>query len=628
MELAFASLHQLCAPLLVGLDRLPAPQREALRIVFGLAAGPPPDRFLIGLAVLSLLSDAAEERPLLCAVDDSHWLDQASARTLGFVARRLRAEPIGLLFAAREPGPELADLPELEVRGLRQADARALLGSVVRFVLDERVGDRIVAETRGNPLALLELPRGLTATQLAGGLGLVGGHGIPGGIEERYRARLAELPPDAVRLLTVAAAEPVGDPLVVWRAAERLGVVATVVAGAATDDLLTITERVTFRHPLVRSAVYRYAPADERRAAHLALAEVTDPDVDPDRRAWHLAAAAAGPDEEVAARARALRRPGPGARRGQRRGRVPSAVGRADGRPRPARRPCARRGRGEPAGRGVRTGTRAPVHRGGRSAGRRPAGARRPAARRGRLRPAPQQRRRAPAAAGRADAGAARPGARARDLPRRLERRAVRRLPGRGGREPAGRLARGAHRAAARRPRGRVRPPARRPRGAVHRRARRRHRRAGARGDRLHDRRGHGRRGPALGLAGHGRGGRVLGLRDVPGGGDARRRAGPRVRRAVGARGLGQRPGPGRRAQRRPQHDRAAGRRGRRGHRGDRGARRALRRARARRPPRARARGHHLDRRDDRRGDGRRPGHRGPVRAVVARDPPQRARSL
>jgi DNA-binding CsgD family transcriptional regulator/tetratricopeptide (TPR) repeat protein len=301
MELAFASLHQLCAPLLVGLDRLPAPQREALRIVFGLAAGPPPDRFLIGLAVLSLLSDAAEERPLLCAIDDSQWLDQASARTLGFVARRLRAEPIGLLFAAREPGAELRDLPELEVRGLRQADARALLSSVVRFVLDERVGDRIVAETRGNPLALLELPRGLTATQLAGGLGLLGAaDGIPSGIERRYRRRLAELPPDAVRLLTIAAAEPLGDPLVVWRAAERLGVEATVVAGASTEDLLTIDERVTFRHPLVRSAVYRSAPAEERRAAHLALAEVTDPDVDPDRRAWHLAAAAAGPDEAVA----------------------------------------------------------------------------------------------------------------------------------------------------------------------------------------------------------------------------------------------------------------------------------------------------------------------------------------
>jgi DNA-binding CsgD family transcriptional regulator len=300
MELAFAALHQLCAPMLDRLGRLPAPQGEALRIVFGVTAGPPPDKFLVGLAVLSLLSEVAEERPLLCAVDDSQWLDQASARTLGFVARRLRAEPIGLVFAAREPGEELQRLPELEVHGLRDGDAHALLGSVVRFVLDERVRDRIVAETRGNPLALLELPRGLTATQLAGGFGLVGAQALPGRIEESFRQRLAELPPETERLLVLAAAEPLGDPLLVWRAAERLGIGATAAAAAETEDLLTIGERVTFRHPLVRSAVYRSASVQERQAAHLALAEVTDPEVDPDRRAWHLAAAAPGPDEEVA----------------------------------------------------------------------------------------------------------------------------------------------------------------------------------------------------------------------------------------------------------------------------------------------------------------------------------------
>jgi DNA-binding CsgD family transcriptional regulator/tetratricopeptide (TPR) repeat protein len=300
MELAFASLHQLCAPVLGHLDRLPGPQREALHIVFGLAAGPPPDQFLVALAVLSLLSEVAEERPLLCAVDDAQWLDLASARTLGFVARRVRAEPIGLLFAARDPGDALKGLPELEVHGLGPSDAHALLRSVVRFKLDERVGERIVAETRGNPLALLELPRGLTATQLAGGFGLLGAHGLPGRIEERYRQRLAELPPQTARLLTVAAAESVGDPLVVWRAAGRLGIEITAAAAAETEDLVTIDERVTFRHPLVRSAVYRSASPEERRAAHLALAEETDPDVDPDRRAWHLAAATAGPDEDVA----------------------------------------------------------------------------------------------------------------------------------------------------------------------------------------------------------------------------------------------------------------------------------------------------------------------------------------
>jgi DNA-binding CsgD family transcriptional regulator/tetratricopeptide (TPR) repeat protein len=300
MELAFASLHQLCAPMLNRLRRIPAPQREALRIVFGLTEGPPPDLFLIGLAVLSLLAEVAEERPLLFAIDDSQWLDQASARTLGFVARRLRAEPVALLFASRCPGEALQGLPELAVEGLDSGDARALLGSAVRFVLDERVRDRIIAETRGNPLALLELPRGLTATQLAGGFGLVGGRALSGRIEESFRRRLAELPPDTARLLVVAAAEPVGDPLLVWRAAERLGIETSSATAADTGDLVTIGERVTFRHPLVRSAVYASATPEERRAAHLALAEVTDPRADPDRRAWHLATAAAGPDEEVA----------------------------------------------------------------------------------------------------------------------------------------------------------------------------------------------------------------------------------------------------------------------------------------------------------------------------------------
>ena len=160
MELAYASLHQLCASLLDRLDRLPAPQRRALEIAYGLSAGGAPDRFLVGLAVLSLLSEAADERPILCLVDDAQWLDRASALTLAFVARRLLAERVGVVFAAREPGGELAQLPELEVRGLLRDDARALLGAAVWLRLDERVSDRIVAETHGNPLALLELPRG------------------------------------------------------------------------------------------------------------------------------------------------------------------------------------------------------------------------------------------------------------------------------------------------------------------------------------------------------------------------------------------------------------------------------------------------------------------------------------
>jgi len=299
MELPFAGLHQLCGPLLEHVERLPAPQRQALEIVFGRSPGEPPDRFIVGLAVLSLFSEVAEARPLLCLVDDAQWLDSASALTLAFVARRLLAEPVAMVFAAREPGEELQHLPELEVRGLREADARALLSSVVGVTFDDRVRDRIVAETRGNPLALLELPRTLAATRRAGGFGTLGGHALPGRIEESYIRRLETLGADARLLLLVAAAEPVGDPLLLQRASERLGI-AVNSADAAGDGLLDVGERVTFHHPLVRSAVYGSAGGDERRAVHRALAEATDRDVDPHRRAWHLAAAAAGPDEEVA----------------------------------------------------------------------------------------------------------------------------------------------------------------------------------------------------------------------------------------------------------------------------------------------------------------------------------------
>jgi DNA-binding CsgD family transcriptional regulator len=301
MELAFAGLHQLCAPLLDHLERLPAPQGDALGTAFGLRSGGAPDRFLVGLAVLTLLSEAAEDRPLLCLVDDAQWLDRVSAQVLAFVARRLLADPIGLLFAARDPGEQLGGLPELEVRGLRNEDARGLLRSVVRVRLDERVRDRIVAETQGNPLALLELPRGLSPAQLAGGFGLPGAQAVPERIEESFRRRLGALPADTRSLLLVAAAEPVGDPVLVRRAAGRLGIPGSAAAAAEADGLVEIGTRVRFRHPLVRSAVYRSAALPDCRAVHLALAEVTDRDLDPDRRAWHLAAAAAGPDEQVAA---------------------------------------------------------------------------------------------------------------------------------------------------------------------------------------------------------------------------------------------------------------------------------------------------------------------------------------
>jgi DNA-binding CsgD family transcriptional regulator/tetratricopeptide (TPR) repeat protein len=298
MELAYASLHQLCAPLLDRLERLPAPQRHAVEIVFGLSSGTAPDRFLVGLGLLSLVSEVAEERPLLCVIDDAQWLDQASALTLAFVTRRLLAERVAIVFAAREPGEELRHVPDLEVHGLLNGDARALLGSTMRFALDGRVRDRILAETRGNPLALLELPRGLTPMQLAGGFGLPEAPDLPRRIEKSYRRRLETLPENARGLLLVAAADPVGDPMLLQHACERLGIALSAVD--ETDGLLALEERVTFRHPLARSAVYRSAGGPERRAAHLALAEVTNREVDPDRRAWHLAAAAAEPDEEVA----------------------------------------------------------------------------------------------------------------------------------------------------------------------------------------------------------------------------------------------------------------------------------------------------------------------------------------
>ena len=301
MELAFAGLHQLCAPMLGHLDGIPGPQQDALRTAFGLAAGPPPDRFFVGLAVLSLLSEVATERPLICVIDDEQWLDRASAQALGFVARRLAADPVGLVFAAREPGSELAGLPELEVDGLRDDDARALLASALAGPLDARVRDLIIAETRGNPLALLELPRGLAPAELAGGFGLPGATPLAGRIEDTFARQLDALPEQARRLLLVAAADPSGDRPLVWRAASRLGISVREAGPAVEARLVEFGASVRFRHPLVRSAAYRSASLSERQQVHAALAEVTDPIADPDRRAWHRAQAAAGPDEDVAA---------------------------------------------------------------------------------------------------------------------------------------------------------------------------------------------------------------------------------------------------------------------------------------------------------------------------------------
>jgi DNA-binding CsgD family transcriptional regulator len=301
MELAFAGLHQLLAPALDRIDRLPGPQREALRTAFGLRAGPVPDRFLVGLAVLGLVSEVAGERPLICVVDDEQWLDRASVQALGFAARRLAADPVGLVFAARVTGAELAGLPELAVEGLGEEDARALLDSALTGPVDARVRDLIVAETRGNPLALLELPRGLGTAELAGGFGLPGVGSLPGRIEDSFRRQLEGLPVKTRRLLTLAAADPSGDPLLVWRAAGQLGITVAAAAPAVGAGLVQFGVRVRFRHPLARSAAYRSVPVQQRQQVHAALAEATDPAADPDRRAWHRAQAAPGPDEDVAA---------------------------------------------------------------------------------------------------------------------------------------------------------------------------------------------------------------------------------------------------------------------------------------------------------------------------------------
>ena len=301
MELAYAALYQLCGPILDRLDHLPAPQRDALCAALGLSAGPAPDRLLVGLAVLSMFSDVGEECPLVCLVDDLQWLDQASAQVLAFVARRLVAESVGLVLSTRVPNADMRMLPSLEVKGLEEADAQALLDTVLTAPLDKRVRDQVVAETRGNPLALLELPRGHTVQELAGGFGLPGATQLSAAMKESFRRAVEALPDETRRLLVLAAAEPLGDPALLWRAAALLDIGIDAAEPAIEDGLAEFTGRVRFRHPLARSAAYRSAPLHVRQQAHAALAEVTDPEVDPDRRAWHRAHAAPGPDDDVAA---------------------------------------------------------------------------------------------------------------------------------------------------------------------------------------------------------------------------------------------------------------------------------------------------------------------------------------
>jgi DNA-binding CsgD family transcriptional regulator len=303
MELAFAGIHRLCAPLLDRLAALTEPQQDALRVALGVLSGDAPNRFLVAVAVLNLLAETADERPLLCLVDDAQWLDAASLQALGFVARRLLAEPVAMIFSVREPTTTRAldGLPQLSLEGLDEPDARALLSRAVPGRLDDRIRDRIIAETRGNPLALVELWQRMSPAERAAGFAPPAAGDLPSQIQERYLQRVAEMPEATQRLILLAAAEPLGDAALLWRAAERLSIGAGALAPATDAELLELDDRVRFRHPLLRSAVYRAASPDERRRVHEALAEVSDPELAADRRAWHRALASAGPDEAVAA---------------------------------------------------------------------------------------------------------------------------------------------------------------------------------------------------------------------------------------------------------------------------------------------------------------------------------------
>jgi DNA-binding CsgD family transcriptional regulator len=300
-ELAFAGLHHLCSQMIEEkLDLLPDPQRDAIRIAFGESSGGTPNPFLLGLAVLNRLADVAAEKPVLCLVDDAQWLDRATAQTLGFVARRLDAEAVGIVFAVREPIEQFDGLPELVVSGLAPEDARDLLGTALTAPVDQAVRERFIAETRGNPLALLELSCGLTAAELEDAFDRRDSRGLWRRLEESFQRRVDGMSADARMLLLIAAGEPVGDPVLLWRVADRLGVSRDAAGSLGESGLLQVGAKVEFRHPLVRSAVYRCAALGARRSVHGALAEVTDPELDPDRRAWHLALAASGPDEQVA----------------------------------------------------------------------------------------------------------------------------------------------------------------------------------------------------------------------------------------------------------------------------------------------------------------------------------------
>ena len=301
IDLAYAALQQLCRSMLDTIDLLPPPQRQALHVAFGLSSGEAPDRYLVGLAVLTLLSEAAATQPLLCVADDAQWLDTETTQALAFVARRLDADTVGLVIAGREQIGDFDGLPVLHLGGLAITDAQAVLDSAVIGRIDGPVRERFLAETHGNPLALLELPHALTAAEASTGILLQSGDSLSSRIEESFRVRLEPLPEQTRKLLVLAAAEPLGDPILLLRAATQLGLGIDAADAAEDAGLFEVRDRCFFRHPLVRSAVYRSATPGERRQAHHALAEATDPQLDPDRRAWHRAQATAAPDEDVAA---------------------------------------------------------------------------------------------------------------------------------------------------------------------------------------------------------------------------------------------------------------------------------------------------------------------------------------
>jgi DNA-binding CsgD family transcriptional regulator len=301
MELPYASLQDFFRPASSAVAQLPQPQRRAIEVVFGRRDGLAPDQLLVGLGLLNLLSELSADRPVLCVIDDTQWLDAASAQVISFAARHVSKDAVAFLFGARRLTDEVRGLPSLTIGGLGDRDARELLATVLPDRIDDRVVARLVAETHGNPLALLEMPRGLTPSQLAGGFGLPVSVTLAGRIEESYRRRLAKLPPESRRLLLLVAAEPTGDPELVWRATDILQIPEDAADAIEDDGLVEFRDRIVLRHPLVRSAIYSTATAKERRAAHAALADATDTDVDPDRRAWHRAQATIRPSETVAA---------------------------------------------------------------------------------------------------------------------------------------------------------------------------------------------------------------------------------------------------------------------------------------------------------------------------------------